>query len=187
MYCLLRATRSLCDRRCTACPWNQNSPVQALSSIPMMLSSVDFPAPEGPMIDTNSPGRTSYVMRRSTKVCDDPAWNDFSTFRIEMSVAPTRSPLGASGVGIGAGSAREPEKKDFRELMNASGSGKREAERERARAVRRRILTDRRLPLAASRFPCASTPPSARSSGRRAWRAGRGASWPGNRSRLTRE
>ncbi len=31
------------------------SPLQAESSMPMMLSSVDFPAPDGPMNVTNSP------------------------------------------------------------------------------------------------------------------------------------
>jgi hypothetical protein len=31
------------------------SPDQALSCMPRMCSSVDFPAPDGPMIETNSP------------------------------------------------------------------------------------------------------------------------------------
>jgi len=34
--------------------------------MPRMWSSVDLPAPEGPMIDTNSPGLMSTAMRLST-------------------------------------------------------------------------------------------------------------------------
>ena len=34
----------------------------------MMCSSVDLPAPDGPMIETNSPSLMSTLMRRSTYV-----------------------------------------------------------------------------------------------------------------------
>ena len=41
-------------------------PVHALSCIPMMCRSVDLPAPDGPMIETNSPSLMSALIRRST-------------------------------------------------------------------------------------------------------------------------
>ena len=53
--------------------------------MPRMWSSVDLPAPDGPMIETNSPGLMSSVIRRSTKVCPAPTGNDFSTPRSDMS------------------------------------------------------------------------------------------------------
>src|SRR5438105_1505997 len=34
--------------------------------MPRMASNVDLPAPDGPMMETNSPGLMSNVMRRST-------------------------------------------------------------------------------------------------------------------------
>src|ERR1700733_2935852 len=57
------------------------SPVQALSCMPSKCSSVDFPAPEGPMMDTNSPSFTSALMRRNTKVLVGPCSKYFSTLR----------------------------------------------------------------------------------------------------------
>src|SRR5687767_12485983 len=45
----------------------------------MMWSSVDLPAPDGPMIDTNSPGLMSTATRRSTNDWPAPTGNDFST------------------------------------------------------------------------------------------------------------
>src|SRR5437868_11387529 len=49
--------------------------------MPTMCSSVDFPAPDGPIIDTNSPGAISRSIRRSTYVRVGPWGNDFSTPR----------------------------------------------------------------------------------------------------------
>src|SRR5260370_38096155 len=57
------------------------SPVQALSCIPNKCSSVDLPAPEGPMMETNSPSLISALMRRRTKVLVGPCSKYFSTFR----------------------------------------------------------------------------------------------------------
>src|ERR1700730_13311114 len=57
------------------------SPVQALSCIPSKCSSVDLPAPEGPMMETNSPSLISALMRRRTKVLVGPCSKYFSTFR----------------------------------------------------------------------------------------------------------
>ena len=51
---------------CTATSSNQYSPSYAPSIIPRMLSSELLPAPDGPMIDTNSPGLISRLIRRST-------------------------------------------------------------------------------------------------------------------------
>src|SRR5436190_18923040 len=61
------------------------SPAHAASCMPRMWRSVDLPAPDGPMIDTNSPGLMSSVMRRSTYVCPGPTGKDFSTARVDMS------------------------------------------------------------------------------------------------------
>ena len=69
------------------CPSKQYSPLQALSCMPRMWSSVDLPAPDGPMIETNSPGLMSSAIRRSTKVCPAPTGNDFSTPFSDMSGA----------------------------------------------------------------------------------------------------
>ena len=44
-------------------------PVHAWSSIPRIASSVDLPAPEGPITVTNSPGAIFMPIRRRTKVC----------------------------------------------------------------------------------------------------------------------
>src|SRR5688572_27251651 len=66
------------------CPMNTYSPAQAASCMPRMWSSVDLPAPEGPMIDTNSPGLMSTVIRRSTYVWPGPTGYDFSIPRVEM-------------------------------------------------------------------------------------------------------
>src|SRR5437660_7964803 len=57
------------------------SPVQALSCIPNKCSSVDLPAPEGPMMETNSPSLISMLMRRRTKVLVGPCSKYFSAFR----------------------------------------------------------------------------------------------------------
>src|SRR5258708_1086821 len=48
--------------------------------MPRMLRSVDFPAPEGPMMVTNTSGWMSRVMRRRTKNLCAPASKDFSMF-----------------------------------------------------------------------------------------------------------
>ncbi len=49
--------------------------------MPSKCSSVDLPAPEGPMMETNSPSLISALMRRSTKVLVGPCSKYFSTFR----------------------------------------------------------------------------------------------------------
>src|SRR6185436_17314303 len=80
---------------CTGCPRKKNSPVHALSSMPRIASSVDFPAPDGPMIDTNSPGWMSPEIRRNTYDRPAAVSNTFSMLRIEIS-GPT--------IGVGAAS-----------------------------------------------------------------------------------
>src|SRR5215475_13913880 len=64
-----------------------------------MCKSVDLPAPDGPMIETNSPGLMSSVMRRSTKVWPAPTGNDFSTPRNDMS---GMLPVGSQGASVSA-------------------------------------------------------------------------------------
>src|SRR5258708_40379162 len=54
--------------------------------MPRMWSSVDLPAPDGPMIETNSPSLMSALMRRRTNVRPTPCGYDFSTARREMSI-----------------------------------------------------------------------------------------------------
>src|SRR2546423_8654258 len=60
--------------------------------MPRIESSVDLPAPDGPMIEMTSPGCTSSVMRRSTYMRPAGVSNPFSRFRIEM-----RGPVSGSG------------------------------------------------------------------------------------------
>src|SRR3954469_25726662 len=64
-----------------------------------MCSSVDLPAPDGPMIDTNSPGAKSSEMRRRTYVVCTPCLYVFSMLRRLMIARP----LSASAAGVGAG------------------------------------------------------------------------------------
>src|SRR5579859_5015916 len=45
-----------------------------------MCSSVDLPAPDGPMMDTKSPSLISRLMRRNTNVLVGPCSKYFSTF-----------------------------------------------------------------------------------------------------------
>ena len=68
--------------------------------MPMMWSSVDLPAPDGPMIDTNSPSLMSSVMRRRTHVRLVPCAYDFSMLRNEMS-ASAPSPSASAGTDCG--------------------------------------------------------------------------------------
>src|ERR1043165_9042536 len=49
--------------------------------MPRMCNNVDFPAPDGPMIETNSPGLMSRLIRRKTYVLLGPWENAFSTPR----------------------------------------------------------------------------------------------------------
>src|ERR1043165_432447 len=49
--------------------------------MPRMCNNVDFPAPDGPMIETNSPGLMSRLIRRRTYVLAGPCENAFSTPR----------------------------------------------------------------------------------------------------------
>src|SRR5687767_14492280 len=65
-------------------PIRKYSPLHAASWMPRMWRSVDLPAPEGPMIDTNSPGLMSAAMRRSTNDCPAPTGYDFSTPRRDI-------------------------------------------------------------------------------------------------------
>src|SRR6188768_3210325 len=56
--------------------------------MPMMWRSVDLPAPDGPIIETNSPSAMSMPTRRSTQVLVGPWAYDFSRSRNEMSGPP---------------------------------------------------------------------------------------------------
>src|SRR5688572_2378886 len=62
-----------------------------------MCSSVDLPAPEGPMIEMNSPGLMSSAIRRSTKVCPAPTGKDFSMERSDIS---GWLPVGSQGASV---------------------------------------------------------------------------------------
>src|SRR5579871_1588304 len=96
--------------------------------MPMMWSSVDLPAPDGPMMDTNSPSLMSIATRRNTHVRLAPSAYDFSTFRIDTSdsAGPGSVSIGRSaGAGAGAGGA-EREKKAMPRFYPAS-TGRRRA------------------------------------------------------------
>src|SRR6266853_3668217 len=49
--------------------------------MPSKCNSVDLPAPEGPMMETNSPSLISALIRRRTKVLVGPCSKYFSTLR----------------------------------------------------------------------------------------------------------
>src|SRR6185312_4587853 len=95
MCSLFSATRCLWFIACTGWPRKKNSPDHALSSMPRIASNVDLPAPDGPMIETNSPGWISPVIRRSTNVRPAGVSNTFSMLRIEIR-GPTIGAGGAS-------------------------------------------------------------------------------------------
>src|SRR4029079_13428295 len=80
-------------------PINEYSPDHALSCMPRMCSNVDLPAPDGPMIEMNSPGLMSRVMRRRPQVWPAPTGNDFSTPRSDMS---GMLPVGSHGASVSA-------------------------------------------------------------------------------------
>src|SRR5260221_2462464 len=71
--------------------------------MPMMCSSVDLPAPDGPMMDTNSPSLMSSAIRRSTQVRLAPSAYDFSRLRSEISASSrvgSRSAADDAGVAL---------------------------------------------------------------------------------------
>src|SRR5688572_32153158 len=84
MWRFCSACRSFAPSAWMACPISTYSPDQALSWRPRMCRSVDLPAPDGPMIDTNSPGLMSSVIRRSTYDWPLPTGYDFSTPRSDI-------------------------------------------------------------------------------------------------------
>ncbi len=86
MYCLCSFARSFGFIACTAYPWNSNSPLQALSCIPRIWSNVDLPAPDGPMMERNSPSLTSMSICRRTNVLLTPCEYDFSKLRSAIMV-----------------------------------------------------------------------------------------------------
>ena len=106
---LVQRARSFAFERCTAGRRRKYSPVQSLSCMPMMCSSVDLPAPDGPMIETNSPAVMSMATRRRTHVRLAPCAYDFSRLRRAISA------VGSSGSVSGAGAAAGREKKAMSE------------------------------------------------------------------------
>src|ERR671928_45622 len=52
--------------------------------MPRIERSVDLPAPDGPMMEMNSPGCTSKVMRRRTYMRPAGVSNTFSRFRMAI-------------------------------------------------------------------------------------------------------
>src|ERR1700735_2860745 len=54
--------------------------------MPIKWRSVDLPAPEGPMMETNSPSLISTLMRRRTNVLVGPCSKYFSILRNEIIV-----------------------------------------------------------------------------------------------------
>src|SRR5689334_22546271 len=86
-----------------------------------MERSVDLPAPDGPMIEMNSPGCTSSTMRRKTYIRPAGVSKTFSRLRMAM-----------SGPVIGAGSAaanRDCVDEENKPMGSSGRSGRREADR----------------------------------------------------------
>src|SRR5690349_8414664 len=82
--------------------------------MPRIWSSVDLPAPDGPMIEMNSPSLMSSVIRRKTHVRLVPCAYDFSRPRSEMSASV------AIGSRLAAGEAGEDREK--RAMVHNSNS-----------------------------------------------------------------
>src|SRR5258708_907339 len=81
MYLRFSSARFFRSSLCTRWPAKQYSPAHPSSSMPMMLSSVVFPAPDGPMTVTNSPSFTVMLMRRSSHTIHAGLLMVFSTLR----------------------------------------------------------------------------------------------------------
>src|ERR1044071_862284 len=94
-----------------------------------MLSSVDFPAPDGPMIEMNSPGLMSALMRRRTYIRPAGVSNTFSSPRSEMS-GPE---YGVVCAGVAEGL-----------VENSMGSGDQGNERHLARYLTTALAVERR-------------------------------------------
>src|SRR2546423_11690073 len=70
--------RSLCLSLCPPCSSSRYSPVHSPSSMPSTDSSVDLPAPDGPMMVTKSPCAISSETRRNTYWRPPPSGKDLS-------------------------------------------------------------------------------------------------------------
>src|SRR4051812_44166340 len=77
--------------------------------MPRMPSRVDFPAPDGPMMVTNSPSWIVRSIRRSTYVVVGPAWKARSRFasRITGSPCPSFAPERDRGIDRGRAPGRQ--------------------------------------------------------------------------------
>src|SRR5690606_18475657 len=68
MYSLYRLARCFSFKVWTDSPKKWYSPSSKPSNIPMTLSRVDFPEPDGPMMEMNSPSATLRLMSLSRKM-----------------------------------------------------------------------------------------------------------------------
>src|SRR3954447_3206700 len=116
----------------------------------MTRSSVDFPQPDGPMSDTNSPGATSRSMpRRATVWLRSRPVKTLSTPAIRT-IGPATGgasgvvmgELGSSGSGVDAGSAAEGE-----DLRDAHDEEEQDAEHRRDEDRRPQLLGSCRVVL----------------------------------------
>src|SRR5579862_1559427 len=118
------------------------SPVQALSCMPITCNSVDLPAPEGPMIETNSPSLISTLMRRKTKVLVGPCSKYFSTLRnwiIKSEVEPLVR-------------GRRPRRLWLQPRSGTRGSGADGGVRPTSKSLPQKLVERRRVRLAAAGF-----------------------------------
>src|SRR5258707_4214415 len=81
MYLRFSSARFFRSSLRTRWPAKQYSPAHPSSSMPMLLSSVVSPAPDGPMTVTNSPSFTVRLMRRSSHIIPAGLLMVFSTLR----------------------------------------------------------------------------------------------------------
>src|SRR5215470_11520346 len=87
-YRLFSSILSLGFKRSTWWSSSRYSPLHAWSSIPRIERSVDLPAPDGPMIVTNSPASIFRLIRRRTNVWPARVSKDFSMLRISIMGSP---------------------------------------------------------------------------------------------------
>src|SRR5271168_3773856 len=110
--------------------------------MPSKCSSVDLPAPEGPMMETNSPSLISTLMRGRTKVLVGPCSKNFSTLRswIIAGGADPRSP------------SRRPRRLWLQPQSRTRGSGADGGVRPTSKFLPKKLVDGRRIGLAAAGF-----------------------------------
>src|SRR5688572_8662348 len=84
MFRFRNRERRLSEYRETSSPRNRYVPAVGLSMRPRMCSSVDFPQPDGPMIETNCPASSSSLTASSAVVSTRSVRKSFCRFSVSM-------------------------------------------------------------------------------------------------------